>query len=101
MKFLDNLNYNSMTKNISLVGMTDEFFCLYISMLSKKTERNIVVVTPTLFEANKLINCLNNSSFFASSFSPFLTAIFKPMPTLIIQLFLIATKPVLEQPILL
>ena len=60
MKFLDNLNYNSMTKNISLVGMTDEFFCLYISMLSKKTERNIVVVTPTLFEANKLINCLNN-----------------------------------------
>lgn len=60
MNFLDKLDYNSMTKNISLHGMTDEFFCLFISNLSKKTGRNILVLTPTLFEANKLINSLNN-----------------------------------------
>ena len=60
MLFLDNLNYDNMTKIISFLGMTDEFFCVFISMLSKKTNRNIVVVTPTLFEANKLVNCLNN-----------------------------------------
>ena len=60
MNFLDDLNYNELTKNISLEGMTDEFFCLYISKLSKKTNRNIIVVTPTLFEANKLVNSLSN-----------------------------------------
>ena len=60
MNFLDNLNYKELTKNISLSGMTDEFFCLYISKLSKETARNIVIVTPTLFEANKLVNSLSN-----------------------------------------
>jgi len=60
MTFLDKMDYSNMTKNISLLGMTDEFFCLYISNLSKKLNKNIVIVTPTLFEANKLVNCLNN-----------------------------------------
>jgi len=60
MNFLDDLNYSELTKNISLNGMTDEFFCLYISKLSRKTNRNILIVTPTLFEANKLVNSLSN-----------------------------------------
>lgn len=60
MNFLDNLDYKNMTKNISLLGMTDEFFCLYISTLSKTLDRNLVIITPTLYEANKLVNCLNN-----------------------------------------
>jgi len=60
MTFLDNLNYDDMTKNISLHGMTDDFFCLYITNMSKKLDKNIVVVTPTLFEATKLVNLLNN-----------------------------------------
>jgi len=60
MNFLDDLNYNELTKNISLDGMTDEFFCLYVSNLSKKSNKSVVIITPTLFEANKLINCLNN-----------------------------------------
>ncbi len=46
--------------NICLTGMTDEFFCLYISNLLKKTNRNILVLTSSLFEANKLVNSLNN-----------------------------------------
>jgi len=60
MIFLDNLDYSNMTKNVSLHGMTDDFFCLYVSTLSKKLNRNIVIVTSTLFEANKLVNSLNN-----------------------------------------
>ena len=60
MNFLDNLSCINQTENVSLHGMTDEFFCLYISKLSEKNNRNIVVVTPTLFEANKLINSLSN-----------------------------------------
>lgn len=60
MNFLENLNYENITNNVILTGMTDEFFCLYISKLSKKLGRNIVIVTPTLFEANKLVNSFNN-----------------------------------------
>lgn len=60
MDFFDILKYTDTTENISLTGMTDEFFCLYISKLSKTTNRNIVIVTPTLFEANKLVNSLSN-----------------------------------------
>ncbi len=60
MNEIDNIIMSNDTKNMSLIGMTDEFFCLYVSKLSKLKERNIVIITPTLFEANKLVNALNN-----------------------------------------
>ena len=47
-------------KNICLTGMTDEFFCVYLSKLFKEQNRDILLVTSTLFEANKLMNSLNN-----------------------------------------
>ena len=48
------------TKNIGLAGFTDESFCIYINELYYKENKNIVIVTPTLFEANKLFDSLNN-----------------------------------------
>ena len=58
--FFDNLVDIRKEKNICLTGMTDEFFCVYLSKLFKEEKRNILVVTSTLYEANKLINSLNN-----------------------------------------
>ena len=58
--FFDKLVEIRNEKNICLTGMTDEFFCVYLSKLFKKENRDILVVTSTLYEANKLINSLNN-----------------------------------------
>ncbi len=60
MDALGKLIIDNDTKNMSLFGMTDEFFCLYISRLSKIKKRNIVIITSTLYEANKIVNSLNN-----------------------------------------
>ena len=58
--FFDNLIDIRKEKNICLTGMTDEFFCVYLSKLFKEEKRNILLVTSTLYEANKLMNSLNN-----------------------------------------
>ena len=60
MNLFDKLDYSNDLNNVSLYGMTDDFFCLYISNLSKVNNKNIVIITSTLFEANKLVNLLNN-----------------------------------------
>ena len=60
MNFLSEFDKFSAKENVSLAGMTDEFFCLYISRLSKSNNQDIVVVTSTLFEANKLVNSLSS-----------------------------------------
>ncbi len=60
MNLFDKLDYSMDLNNVSLYGMTDDFFCLYISNLSKVNNRNIVIITSTLFEANKLVNSINN-----------------------------------------
>jgi len=60
MNFLSEFDKFSAKENVSLSGMTDEFFCLYISRLSKSNNQDIVVVTSTLFEANKLVNSLSS-----------------------------------------
>ena len=52
--------------NICLTGVTDEFFCWYISSYYKENKRNIIIVTSTLYEANNLyskLNKLNNNSY--------------------------------------
>ena len=51
--------------NIGLRGMTDTSFCLYINEYFHKFDKNIVIVTPSLFEANILLNeltSLNNNT---------------------------------------
>ena len=46
--------------NMCLDGMTDDFFALFISQIFKKKKENIVIVTSTLYEANKLFKILNS-----------------------------------------
>lgn len=46
--------------NIGLAGMTDEFFSLYIDKLYKEKNTSILIVTSTLFEANKLYDSISN-----------------------------------------
>ena len=58
--FFDDLIVLKEEKNICLTGMTDEFFCVYLSKLFKEKNRDILLVTSTLYEANKLMNSLNN-----------------------------------------
>ena len=58
--FID--KFNKLKNNMCLDGMTDGFFALFISEIFKKRKENIVVVTSTLYEANKLFRFLNNYS---------------------------------------
>ena len=58
MNIFDNLFTIDKIKNIGLKGMTDESFCVYINKLFKEKNRSILILTPTLFEANKLLNSL-------------------------------------------
>ena len=58
--FFDSLIEIRKEKNICLTGMTDEFFCVYLSKLFKEENRNILVVTSTWYEANTLMNSINN-----------------------------------------
>ena len=46
-------------KTHGLVGLTDEFFSLYINKIFQSRNKNILIVTPTLFEANILNNSLS------------------------------------------
>ena len=60
MNLLDDLIDIKYDKKIGLVGLTDEFFSLYINKLLNDTKRDILIVTPTLFEANVINNYLSN-----------------------------------------
>jgi len=46
-------------ENISLAGMTDELFSVYVNNLYN-SDKNIVIVTSTLYEANKLYESISN-----------------------------------------
>ncbi len=46
--------------NIGLVNMTDEFFALYLKKLFEKENNDILIVTPSIYEANKLNNIMSN-----------------------------------------
>ena len=47
-------------KNIALSDLTDEAFCRYINAVYKDNDKNILIVTSSLFEANILFSTLNN-----------------------------------------
>ena len=51
------IDYN--LNNIGLKGMNDTSFCLYVNEIFEKEQRDIIIVAPTLFEANKLIDNLS------------------------------------------
>ena len=46
--------------NMGLVNMTYEFFALYVKKLRDIKKRSILIVTPSLYEANKLNDSINN-----------------------------------------
>ena len=60
MNFLDNFIQVDVKKNMGIVGVTDEFFCVYLSRILKKEKKNILVVVNSLFEANNLYSSLSN-----------------------------------------
>ena len=45
-------------KGMGISGITDEFFCVYLSNLLRKEKKNILVVVNSLYEANKLLSSL-------------------------------------------
>jgi len=46
--------------NIVIKGFNDTAFCHYINEVFEKNDKNIVILTPTLFEANRLLNILSS-----------------------------------------
>lgn len=47
-------------KNISITGLTDAFFCAYLYSYFHKYKKDLLIVVPSLYEANKIYNSLNN-----------------------------------------
>ena len=47
-------------KNISISGLTDAFFGTYLYTYFNKYKKDILVVTPTLYEANKIYASISN-----------------------------------------
>ena len=54
MNFIDNILQPIKVDSISLDNMSEELFAMYIWKLLKQERRNILLVTSTLLEANKL-----------------------------------------------
>ena len=53
--------------NIALKGLNDTSFCLYVNEIFEKEKKNIIIVTPSLYEANKILDHLsiyNDSALF-------------------------------------
>ena len=44
MSLFDNFISIDVKKNMGIVGVTDEFFCVYLNQLLKKNNKNILVV---------------------------------------------------------
>ena len=47
-------------KNLGLSGLTDESFCLLVASIKEKEKKGILIVTPTLTDANNLLNILTS-----------------------------------------
>lgn len=47
-------------RNVALSGLTDEVFCRYVDTVYQKNHRSILIVTSSLFEANRLFDFLSN-----------------------------------------
>lgn len=47
-------------KDMGMIGLTDEFFCVYLNELFVKSGKSILVVVNSLYEANQLYSSLKN-----------------------------------------
>ena len=54
MNFIDDVLKPIKIEPISLDNMSEELFAIYMWKLLKQEKKNILLVTPTLLEANKL-----------------------------------------------
>lgn len=52
--------FSELKENSCLNGMNDDFFALYITSVFEKSKDSILIVTSTLYEANKLFRFINN-----------------------------------------
>lgn len=60
MNFIENLIKIDVKKDMGIVGLTDEFFCVYLYDLFKQKKKSILLVVNSLFEANKIYSSLTN-----------------------------------------
>ena len=60
MNALDKLINIDKINDISITGTTNEFFGVYVYNLLKQKQKNILIVTSTLFEANTIYGTLSN-----------------------------------------
>ncbi len=76
MNFFEELVDIKLEKNIGLCNMTDEFFCLFLNRIYRKTKKSILVVVNSVFEANRIYSFLANynSSVFLFPMDDFLTS---------------------------
>ena len=54
------IDKSKLKTNISITGMTDDFFGVYLYNLLEEKKDNILVVMPSLYEANKLMESIEN-----------------------------------------
>ena len=59
MKLMNELFEIKELKNIGLAGMTDESFCLYVNEVFNVKNKGIIILVPSIYEANQLYNILN------------------------------------------
>ena len=50
----------SLKKNICLINMTDEFFCVFLKSVKEKYNSGILVVVDSIYDANKMYNIMKN-----------------------------------------
>jgi len=76
MNFLSPFLSINLEKNMGLLGLTDEFFSVFINNVLKKEKRDILVVVSSLYEANSLYSSLSNytSNCFLFPMDDFLTS---------------------------
>lgn len=60
MGFFDKILKFNNVRNVGLLNMTDEFFALYVKKLFECNNQGILIVTPSLYEANKIYFSVNN-----------------------------------------
>ncbi len=58
MNFFEQLMNIEIKKSMGIYNTTDEFFCLFLNKISRETNKNILMVVNSIYEANKLYNSL-------------------------------------------
>lgn len=58
--FLNDFIDIDLQKNMAISGLTDEFFCIYLSNILENNKKSILVVVNSLFEANSLYSSLSS-----------------------------------------